>query len=111
MKKLFIVFLVCLVSLSMQAQNKMSDSKMASHKMGTKNKDCVMMDNGKMTIMKNGKMMDMNEDMTLRNGTVVMKDGSVKMKNGKSMTLKDGDCVWMNGMVTHKKAGANKNKM
>jgi hypothetical protein len=50
-------------------------------------------------MMQDGKMMAMDKDMTMKNGTMVMADGKVKMKSGKTMMLKDGYCVDMNGKV------------
>ncbi len=43
--------------------------------------------------------MAMDKDMTMKNGTMVMTDGSVKMKNGKKMMMKDGQCVYMDGKM------------
>jgi len=99
MKKLFIFLLISFLGVGLHAQDKMKTKMAGSHHM----KDCVMMENGKMTVMKGGKTMDMDQDMTMTNGTVVMKDGTVKTKAGKTMMLKDGDCVMMNGSVTHAK--------
>ncbi|HEV7621378.1 MAG TPA: DUF6799 domain-containing protein [Flavisolibacter sp.] len=106
MKKLFILSLVCFLGLTMQAQN--NDKKMSGKKSMHMSKDCVMKEDGKMMMMKDGQTMAMDKDMTMQNGTVVMADGNVKMKNGKTMMLKDGDCVWMNGTVSHKKMGGMK---
>ncbi len=69
--------------------------KMGDHKM----KDCVMMKDGKVMVMKDGQKSELTDDMTLSNGTTVMKDGSVKTSDGKTMMLKDGDCVWMDGKM------------
>ena len=73
----------------------MPHNKMMNQKM----KDCVVMEDGKMMIMKNGKSMSMDKDMKMSNGTMVMTDGTVKMKNGKSKMMKDGECVYMNGTM------------
>lgn len=94
MKKLTLLFLLCIGCLTMQAQEKQKHKDKMS-------KDCVMMENGKMMTMMGGKTMDMDKDMTMKNGTMVMMDGTVKMKNGKTMMLKNGDCVMMNGTVKH----------
>lgn len=96
MKKLFVIMIACILSTSLFAQkmDKMDHGKM---------KDCVMMEHGKMVVMKNGETMDMNKDMAMKNGTMVMRDGKVKMKNGKTTMLKDGDCVYMNGKMTKMK--------
>jgi len=99
MKKIFLFLMISCFSVGLHAQDKMKTKMSGMHHM----KDCVMMENGKMTVMKGGKTMDMDQDMTMTNGTMVMKDGTVKMKSGKTMMLKDGDCVMMNGSVTHSK--------
>ena len=64
-------------------------------------KDCIMMKDGKVMQMKDGNTTELSGDVTLENGTVVSKDGTVKMKDGKTKMLKDGDCVYMNGKMTH----------
>jgi len=64
-------------------------------------KDCIMMKDGKVVQMKDGNTTDVTGDVTLTNGTVVSADGTVKTKDGKTSKLKDGDCVWMNGKMTH----------
>ena len=53
----------------------------------------VMMKDGKMCCMKDGKTMPMEEDMKATNGTVVTKDGHVTMKDGKTMMLKECQMV------------------
>lgn len=62
-------------------------------------KDCVMMENGKMIQMKDGKMMDMTTNVTLSDGSTVMSNGTLKKKDGTTTTLKNGDCVMMNGSM------------
>jgi uncharacterized Zn ribbon protein len=59
----------------------------------SKMKDCIMMKDGKMMVMKSGMSMMMMNDSTFKNGTMVMKDGTVKMKDGTTHMLKDGECV------------------
>ena len=90
------------LALSTQAQEK-TDSKM-ENKMDTKmshgkQKDCVMMKDGKMMERKDGQTMMMEKDMTFPNGSMVMTDGNMKMKDGKTHMLKEGDCVMMNGKM------------
>ncbi len=70
---------------------------------GDKMKDCVHMKDGKMMMMKDGKEMAMDKEMTMKNGSKVMTDGTMMMKDGKKMSLKDGDMVMMDG--TMKKSG------
>jgi len=64
-------------------------------------KDCIMMKDGKVVQMKDGNSTDVTSDVTLSNGTVVSADGTVKTKDGKTSKLKDGDCVYMSGKMTH----------
>jgi hypothetical protein len=115
MKKLLVLAAAALlVTCSISAQekkmdDKMSDSSMSKGKMGHKMmKDCVMMKDGKMMVIKGGEHMDMTEDMTMTNGTTVMADGSVKTKDGKTMKLKDGDCVYMDGKMSKMKGMKSK---
>lgn len=105
MKKLLIVIAAFTVSSGVFAQDKMdknTDEKthpQMKHKMDMK-KDYVMMKDGKMEMMKNGKTMPMDKEMTMGNGTTVMTDGMYKMKNGKTMQMKDGDMMYMNGKMS-----------
>jgi hypothetical protein len=62
-------------------------------------KDCVMMKDGKMMVMKLGEKMELTESMTLDNGSTVTPDGTVKTKEGKSITLKNGDAIYMDGKM------------
>lgn len=104
MKKITMLFATLILATGIFAQE--SKTKM-DHKM----KDCVMMKDGKMMVRKEGKTMDMDQDMTMQNGAVVMKDGTVKWKNGKTTKLKDGDCVYMDGKMTKMKMDKKKDTM
>ena len=67
-------------------------------------KDCCMMKDGKMMVMKNGKTMPMEKDMVMKNGTTCMTNGECTMKDGTKMMMKNGDCMEMSGkMCTDKK--------
>ena len=60
----------------------------------------VMMKDGKMMMMMDGKAAGpMDHDMTLSDGTKVMKDGMVKMKDGKEMPMKEGQMLMMDGKM------------
>jgi hypothetical protein len=60
----------------------------------------VMMKEGKMMMMMDGKAAGpMDHDMTLSDGTKVMKDGMVKMKDGKEMPMKEGQMLMMDGKM------------
>ena len=60
----------------------------------------VMMKDGQMMMMMDGKASGpMDHDMTMSDGTKVMKDGMVKMKDGKEMHMKEGQMMMMDGKV------------
>lgn len=104
MKKIALMIAVLVLTLSVSAQDKTEKmgkkgDKMMDHKM----KDCVMMENGKMVVMKEGKVSDMSSDMTMSNGTVVSSDGKVMMKDGSTKMLKDGESVYMDGKMSKMK--------
>ena len=60
----------------------------------------VMMKDGKMMMMKDGKATGpMEHEMTMGDGTKVMMDGMMKMKDGKEMHMKDGQMMMMDGKM------------
>ena len=60
--------------------------------------DGVMMHDGKMMMMKDGKATGaMQDSMAMPNGATVMSDGTVKMKDGGEMHMKDGQMMMMDG--------------
>jgi hypothetical protein len=63
-------------------------------------KDYVEDVGGKMMVVTNGMETMMESDMTMSNGTVVMKDGTYKTKGGSMMKLKNGDKMDMDGNIT-----------
>jgi D-lyxose ketol-isomerase len=96
MKRLLIIVMAFAFSMAVKAQDT------TAQKMHQKMKeDHVMMKDNKLIQMKDGKMMDLTEDVTLTNGTVIMKDGNVKMKDGTTVMLKNGDYVTMDGTIKH----------
>lgn len=63
-------------------------------------KDGVMMKNGKMTMMQDGKEVTrMDRETTLSDGTKVMMNGKMVMKGGKEMQMKEGQMVMMDGKM------------
>ena len=63
-------------------------------------KDGVMMKNGKMTMMQDGKEITrMDRETTLSDGTRVMMNGKMVMKGGKEMQMKEGQMVMMDGKM------------
>lgn len=68
-------------------------------------KDCtVRMVNGKiMKVNPDGTTTALTKEMTLQNGVIIMADGTVKMKDGKTVQLKEGECLTQSGQVKSKK--------
>ena len=108
MKKIFVFLFISLLGTGAFAQNDKKIDKMDKMKSEKTMKDCVMMKDGKMMVMKNGKTMEMDKDMAMSNGTMVMKDGTVKMKDGKTMMMKNGDHMYMNGKIDKMKMDDSK---
>jgi hypothetical protein len=77
------------------ASNSFAQTKTTSAMM----KDCCMKKDGKMMVMKDGKTMPMEKDMTMKNGTKCMTTGKCTMKDGKKMMMKEGDCMEMSGKM------------
>jgi hypothetical protein len=100
MKKIVTVFFALFLAGSVFAQNKMEENKMNTmDKMSHKGQECVIMKEGKMMVMTDGKTMHMDKPITMKNGTMVMKDGTVKMKDGKTMMMKEGESMDMEGKM------------
>ena len=107
MASMLAIFLM-VISFTANAQTAKHSSKMKHAAM----KDCCMMKDGKMMVMKNGKTMPMTKDMVMTNGTKCMKNGECIMKDGKKMMMKDGDCMEMSGkMCTDKMKKMNASAM
>ena len=91
-------------------EHKKEDMNKKEHKMDMK-KDHVMMKNGQMKMVKNGKDMPMDKEMTMGNGTKVMTDGMCTKKDGTTMTMKNGDMMDMDGKMGKMPKTAKKRKM
>ena len=62
--------------------------------------DGVIMQRGKMMMMKAGKAIDpMTASMTMSNGAVVIPDGTVKLPGGQEVHLKEGQMMMMDGTI------------
>lgn len=85
-----LMLFLCLTASDSFAQSKMDSTTM---------KDCCMMKDGKMMVIKDGKTMPMEKNMTMKNGTKCMTNGECKMKDGTKMMMKNGDCMDMSGKM------------
>ena len=65
----------------------------------TKSMDGYMMKDGKVMMMKEGKTTQVEADVTLSDGTKIMKDGNVMKKDGTKMMMKNGESMDTNGMM------------
>jgi hypothetical protein len=62
--------------------------------------DGIMMQNGRMMMMKDGKAMGpMQSDMTMSDGTKMMTDGTMMMKDGTKMNMKEGQMMMKDGTM------------
>ena len=102
MKKLLILTASLLILAGASYAQTPHDTSMHHHSGMHKMKDCVMMKNGKMMVMKNGTKSEMTQTMTMDDGTTVMADGTVKNKDGKTWMMKNGEMIDMNGKVMKK---------
>ena len=88
--------------------SRVAPTKMHSGKMA---QDCCMMKDGKMIITKDGKKMPMTADMTMGDGTVCTTNGICVKKDGTKMTMKNDQCMMMNGTMTSMSHSINSGKM
>ncbi len=73
-----------------------------------KHTDGVMMSDGKMMFVKNGKMILIKRQVTLNNGTKVMADGTCVRKDGTKVMLKDNEHMDMQGNMIPMRESRNK---
>lgn len=99
MKKAMLVLAALAFSFGTYAQ----DGKMPK-------KDHVMMKDGKMWVMKDGKTMTMTKDMTMSDGTMVSTNGTVTMKDGSTKMMVNGDGMMMDGMMMDHSTKKGKSK-
>lgn len=95
MKKVLLSLLAIALSFGAFAQDS------AMHKMRMKSHEGIVMRNGKVLMVENGKSTPLTENKTLSNGEVIAANGTVTMSDGTTTTLKDGDWVNMDGTITH----------
>jgi hypothetical protein len=61
------------------------------------NEDMLMMKDGRVMIVRNGKTVPMEEEMTMSDGARVSMDGKVVMPDGTSRFLMEGEAMDMDG--------------
>ena len=97
MKKLMILFAAATIGLTAAAQHEGHSPKTTEQANHTK--EHLMKMDGKMMHIKDGKTMELTQEMKLTNGATIAKDGTMKMKNGKTRKLKDGEMIYMDGKM------------
>ena len=96
MKKMLLVSMsLIMLTGTVVAQSQQVEQKTNQNAV-VKNEHLVMKD-GKMLHNMDGKEIQMQNDMTLKNGTMIKPDGSYHLKNGKQLRLRNGQCMDMNG--------------
>ena len=101
MKKLTYYLSVLLVAgLTAAATAQTAPQAKAAKSMGKMSHDHCMMKDGKMTMIKNGRPMPMTKNMTMRDGSMCLTDGTCKMKDGTVTKMKEGQCMMMDGKMT-----------
>lgn len=94
MKKMI---LVCFLfgALTSVAQSSHEENSTTSNR-----RNCAFtMADGKMMMVVDGKRVIMDKEMKTKDGVTVMVDGTVKSSNGKSVKMKNGDCMDMTGKM------------
>ncbi len=80
------------------------------HPVDKSHPDGIMMQNGKLVRVKNGQItIFQDNEVTLSNGTKVMKDGTYIKKDGTKLTLKEGQHLDMSGNLIPMKTDKDKN--
>ena len=64
--------------------------------------DHIAMDNGKMIAIMDGKIIPMDQEVTMKNGTKCMTDGTCLLTDGKKVIMKNGDKMDLNGVMMPK---------
>jgi hypothetical protein len=99
MKLTLILIASVTMYISVNAQDTTSTKN--NSKMNWKNKYCVALTNGKLTITNNG--IPVTSDITLANGIKITMDGTVVNTDGSRRALTNGECVDKNGNIELKK--------
>ncbi|MCA1758788.1 MAG: hypothetical protein LC658_03380, partial [Bacteroidales bacterium] len=71
--------------------------------------DGVLMQNGKVMVVKNGKKKTLDQDMTMNNGTKIMCDGNYIKEDGTKTMMKEGEHMDMEGKMNPMKTNKDKN--
>ncbi len=124
MRKLILVFVAVAISAGAYAQADSTSRKMSPRDLNNNknqnvqnhsvNKSCpdgVMMQNGKMMKVKNGQTTTLDQEMTMSNGTKIMRDGSCINSDGATTMMKEGQHMDMSGNMSRMNTTDNMHRM
>ena len=122
MKKLILVFVAIAITAGAYAQSDSTNKKMSPRDMNNNqiqkvqdnpvDKSCpdgVMMQNGKMMMVKNGQTTILDHDMTMTNGTKIMSDGTCIKRDSTKMMMQEGQHMDMSGNMIPMKTNTDTN--
>ena len=98
MKTLIFAFAL-LISANAFAQPDSSTNYPSGQNVNMKLEDGVLMQNGKLLKIENGKVIDMVFDVKLADESTVSKMGTVQRPDGSTMQMQQGDFIKMTGML------------
>ena len=95
---------MCLLFAGSLATVATAQSSKAAPKMQTVNqgKDYVILKDGKAHLVKGGTSTELQNDMTLPNGTIISTTGTVKSSEGTTLQLKEGEKLDLDGKMIMK---------
>lgn len=67
-------------------------------------RDYLLMKNGVMMLFQKGDSIAMTSVMTLSDGTIIKQNGTLTRKNGDTLTLREGEGIYLNGRIRPKKS-------
>lgn len=90
---------LCNIGYSQASPNRPDDANSAAEQ-ASPPKDHILLTDGKVMVVKDGKTSELEKSMTLEDGTKVMKDGSVVTKDGQAVKMGEDDLLLFNGRMT-----------
>ncbi len=124
MKKIILVFVAVAISAGAYAQTDSTSRKMSPRDLNnnlnqnvrnnTVDKTCpdgVVMQNGKMMKVKDGQTTTLDQEMTMSNGTKIMRDGSCINSDGTTTMMKEGQHMDMSGNMSRMNTTDNMHRM
>ncbi len=101
MKKISIIIFAVLLSIASFSQGNSNKNKVKNntkmHKMHKEQPNGVMMQNGRMIIVKKGQTTYLDNEVTMSNGTRVLPNGTCIKKDGSTMVFMEGQHMNMGG--------------